>query len=192
MKKFLVLLLAAVCVFSLFSCGDDSLKAFTNAMGDTEPTEVVLNITVGTAYGDLDASYVTTYNEDGSFKLAYSYEEFAAIEEGTADDVVTVKTGEVSCDKDGNFSDGGAVSGKAETLSGDKMSLSKKNMTYTVSADGDVLYATVEAADTEKVFGVEIAGDVSLVITKADGKVISYSMTYTLDSGDVVVTCEYK
>ncbi len=191
MKKLLALLLAAVCVFSLFSCGDDTLKDFKKASSSTEPSVVTLNITVGTAYGDLDASYVTTYKEDGSFTVEYSYEEFAASGEGNADDVTVVKTGTVTCDKNGNLS-GGSVDGKVETLSGNKLSFNADKMDAKVSKDGDVLTATVKAKNTKAVFGLEIAGDVTLVVTKSEGKLVSYTMTYTLESGDVVVKCLYQ
>ncbi len=192
MKKFLALVLAVVCAFSLFSCGNDSVKAFTKAMENTEPAVVKLNITVSMTDGDLEASYVTTYNEDGSFTVDYSYENFATSSEGGAEDAVVVKTGKVTCDKDGKYSDGGAISGQVESLSGSKLSLKSKKMSAKVSDDGNVLTATVSAKNTKTVFGVEFAGDVSLVITKAQDKIVSYTMTYATDDCDVVVTCEYK
>ena len=192
MKKFIAFLIAITCVFAMFSCGNDSVEAFTKAMNATEPTVVELNATVGTVYGDLDASYVVTYSEDGSFTVDYCYDEFASTSEGTADSVTIERKGTVSCDKDGNYSDGGAVSGKIESTSGKKLTLKDNKMSAKVSGDGNVLTATVKAKNTKAIFGVDIASDVELVMTKSEGKIVSYTMTYTLESGNVTVSCTYK
>ncbi len=190
MKKLLALILAVVCVFSLFSCGNDALDNFAKAMNNTDPVIVKLTVKAATAYGDLTNSYVTTYNEDGSFKVEYTAEKFAAIDEGDAD-AKLVESGTVTCDKDGNYSDGGELSGKLEATSGSKLSLKAKKMDETVSPDGNVLTAKVEAKNTKAVFGVEFASDVTLVMTKSSDKIVSYTMTYALEAGEVIVTCEY-
>ena len=52
--------------------------------------------------------------------------------------------------------------------------------------------ATVAKDNTKEVFGVEIAADVTLVVTMVDAQIISFTMNYTLENlGDVEVVCNY-
>lgn len=191
MKKILIILLALACAFTMFSCGGDSVKGFDKAIKDTKPTVVNVVIETETALGLLKANYETTYAEDGSFTINYSYEKFNGISEGAAEDVIAVVSGTVTCDKDGNYSDGGALVGTATTATGAKIKLGKK-MEYSVSRDGNVLTATIKAANTKSVLGAEFPADVTLVLTKAEGKIVSYTINYTTDAGVTNIICEYK
>ena len=191
MKKILVIMLALACTLAMFSCGGDSVDAFNKAIKNTNPTTVNVAIETGTALGSLSANYETVYAEDGSFTINYSYEKFNTSNEGDADDVTVTVSGVVTCDKDGNYSDGGALVGTATTVTGAKIKLGSK-MNYSVSNDGNVLTATVKAANTKAALGVEIAADVTLVITKANDKIVSYTMSYTTESSETTIICEYK
>lgn len=189
MKKILIIMLALTCVFAMFSCGDKgaSLDGFKKAVDNTAPTVVNVNVAVETDIGALNSSFKTTYAADGSFVIDYSYEQFNT-STSDADDVKSTITGQVTCDKDGNYSDGGALTGTTTAATGAKLNLDSKKMTYTVSKDGNVLTATVKAANTKAVLGIEIASDVTLVVTKAADKIVSYSMEYT----NTAITCSYQ
>lgn len=190
MKKILIIMLALTCAFAMFSCGDKgvSLDGFKKAVDNTAPTVVNVNVAVETDIGALNSSFKTTYAADGSFVIDYSYEQFNTSTSDT-DDVKSTITGQVTCDKDGKYSDGGALTGTTTAATGAKLSLDAKKMdNVKVSEDGNVLNATVKAANTKAVIGIEIASDVTLVITKAADKVVSYSMEYD----KTVITCSYQ
>ncbi len=192
MKKILIIMLALTCAFAMFSCGDDesvSLDGFKTAVNNTVPTVVNVSVEVETDLGALTSNFKTTYAADGSFVIDYSYEQFNTISSGDSVDVKSTITGQVTCDKDGNYSDGGAFVGKTTAATGVKLALvSKKMESVAVSADGNVLNATVKAANTKAVLGIEIASDVTLVITKAADKVVSCSMEYD----KTTVTCSFQ
>ena len=192
MKKLLIVLLALTCAFAMFSCGGSaSLKDFEEAIENTAPTTIEIKITSDTAFGPLAANFVTTFADDDSFVIDGSYEKFNTSTEGAVEDVKTVVPVKITCDKDGNYSDGGAFSGSNPAATGTKLALSKK-MDAEISADGNVLTATVKADNTEAVFGVAYASDVTLVITRNEGKVISFTMEYATDYGYDRVVCNYQ
>ena len=191
MKKILIVMLALTCAFAMFSCGDESvsLDGFKTAVNNTAPTVVNVSVEVETDLGALTSNFKTTYAADGSFVIDYSYEQFNTTSNGDADDVKSTITGQVTCDKDGKYSDGGAFTGTTTVATGAKLALDSKKMeSVTVSADGNVLNATVKADNTKAVLGIEIASDVKLVITKVADKVVSYSMEYD----KTTVTCSFQ
>ena len=192
MKKILVVLLALTCAFAMFSCGNSaSVKDFNKAIENTNPTAIEVDITSDTAFGALKASFVTTYAEDGSFTVEGFYEKFNAITEGNAEDLISAVNVNITCDKDGKYSDGGSFTGSNPVATGAVLNLNKK-IDADVSADGNVLTATVKAENTEAVLGIEYAADVELVITVNDGKVVSYTMKYATDYGYDTIICSYK
>lgn len=193
MKKLLIVLLALTCAFAMFSCGDsnEAYVEFENAIEATTFTAIDVQITSDTAFGPLAASFKTTYAEDGSFVIEGSYERFNATTEGGAEDDISVVSVKITCDKNGNYSDGGEFSGSNPAATGKKLVLGEK-MDATLSADGNVLSATVKAEDTEAVFGVAYATDVKLTVTKNDGKIISYTMEYATDYGYDRLICNYQ
>lgn len=193
MKKFLIILLAALCAFAFVSCGDKgpSVGDFKTAVNNANPKEVVVNITSATALGELSGTYTTVYAEDGSFKITYAYEKFNDVSEGAKDELKSTVEGEITCDKNGNYSDGGELSGKVALATGAKINLDKVS-NASISKDGNVLTVQIKAANTKACLGVELTTDAELVITKANGVITSYTLTYENASGEVVVTCEYK
>ena len=192
MKKLLIVLLALTCAFTMFSCGTSaSLKDFEEAINNTNPTAIDVQITSDTAFGSLAASFKTAFAEDGSFVIDGSYEKFNTTTEGKAEDVKSVIPVKITCDKSGNYSDGGAFSGSNPAATGKKLVLSKK-MRASISNDGNVLTATVKADKTEDVFGIAYATDVTLVVTKNEGKIVSYTMEYATDYGYDRIVCSYQ
>lgn len=193
MKKILIVLLALTCAFAMFSCGGGaSVKDFSDAIDATNPTVVSVEVTSDTAYGPLSASFVTAFAEDGSFTIDGTYEKFNTSTEGDADDVTTSVPVKITCDKNGSYSDGGVFAGSNPAATGEKLALGKKVKDANISEDGNVLTATVKAENTKAVFGIEYATDVSLVITKNDGKIISYTMEYATEHGYDKIICSYQ
>ena len=192
MKKILIVLLALTCAFAMFSCGGSaSIKDFEESINNTDPAAIELQITSDTAFGALSADFKTTFAEDGSFVIDGSYEKFNTTTEGASADVKTVVPVKITCDANGSYSDGGAFAGSNPAATGSKLVLNKK-LNAEISKDGNVLTATVKAADTEAVFGVAYATDVALVITQNSGKIVSYTMEYATDYGYDRVVCNYQ
>jgi hypothetical protein len=191
MKKIITILLLALLTFSFASCGEGdgpSVDGFVAAVNNANPEAIEITIKSATALGELSGTYTVTYNEDGSFTIDYVYEKFNDIGEG--DDLKSEVTGKVTCDKNGNYSDGGSLTGKVALAEGAKINLAK--VKATISADGNSLTATVKAEDTKAVLGVELPSDAELVIIKSADAIVSYSIKYSNASGDVTVSCEYK
>jgi hypothetical protein len=191
MKKIITILLLALLTFSFASCGEGdgpSVDGFVAAVNNANPEAIEITIKSATALGELSGTYTVTYNEDGSFTIDYVYEKFNDIGEG--DDLKSEVTGKVTCDKNGNYSDGGSLTGKVALAEGAKINLAKGKAT--ISADGNSLTATVKAEDTKAVLGVELPSDAELVIIKSGDAIVSYSIKYSNASGDVTVSCEYK
>ena len=212
MKKFLAIILAIGCIFAslgvLTSCGgectehldedgdnvcdkckepietvdpSDKRSEFTAAMSATNPAELTVTVTTTDALGSLSSVYNTVFSADGSFVINYSKESFADLE---SDDEKVVKTGTISCSANGTYSDG-SFSGSNPLATGVTLDLSKLKNFSTV---GDILTATVAAADTQAALGVVITNDATLVLTKNNGKIVSVSVTTV----DTVIVCEYK
>ena len=193
MKKVLITALVLVLAFSMFSCGGiKDIEEFKNAIGSASPIKTEVVTTFNTAHGELKSNATTTYNEDGSFTLAYWYEQFNTAMSGAADEIKTKVEATVTCDKDGKYSDGGTLAATTTATTGHVLNLKEKLISYKVSENGTVLTATVAKDNTKEVFGVEIAADVTLVVTMVDEQIISFTMNYTLENlGDVQVVCNY-
>ena len=193
MKKILIVLLALTCAFAMFSCGKTAdVKDFEKAIAATAPTVVEVEMVSDTVFGALSANFKTTYAEDGSFTIEGSYEQFNKSTEGKAEELKSSVPVNITCDKDGNYSDGGKFTGSNPNATGSKLSLGRKVKDATISDDGKVLTATVKAKDTKSVFGIEYAKDVSLVITQNDGKIVSYTLEYATDYGYDRIICSYQ
>ncbi len=191
MKKILLLVLALACMLSMISCGDDALDAFATAGAAQAPATIVVQTKMTTVQGDLLSAATTTFAEDGSFTLNYWMEKFNAISATEEGEVKSKIETTVTCDKDGKYSDGGTLAATSTATTGHKLVFNPKLMTYTVSADGNVLSATVSADNTEAVFGVAYGADVVLVVTKNADRIISFTLNYTVEAGTVEVKCNY-
>ena len=192
MKKVLLLLLAFACVFSMFGCGDERLEAFVTAAEATDPAVVNISSELKSELGTLKSNITTTYNEDGSFVMDYSYDELNTSSAGAADEVIVTKTGKVTCDADGNYSDGGSFKGKNEVTTGISLNLDEDLLDYTISQDGNSLTAKVNAADTAEALGVDLGADATITVNMIDGKITSYTIAYTSELGDVSIVCAYE
>jgi len=181
------------CAFALFACkGDDVSYAeaaadFITAAGATDVNSLAVSITAETAEGTLTSSYTTVYNADGTSVMTYEIEVIPGIDSTSDKDVLV---GTVTCDANGNYSDGGTVSG---TLGATGVAFdidSDKITNYSIS--GDTLAVTVAAADTAAVIGSAIPSDAVVTVTKADGKIVSMTLSYTGTEGAVKIVCSYN
>ena len=204
MKKILVLMLALVCVFTMFACGDDpvtptpgggddgntvtlNIDDFTAALNASTPKTAAIKVDMTNVLGTLSATYNVVYAEDGSAAINYTREEFNEIGEGTTE-VKSTLTGTVAMSKDGVLSDTAALGGTGSLVNA-KISLSLDKITAT--RDGNVLTATVSAANTASVLGVAIDADVTLILYIADGTVSSFSLNYAIGVNVYAVSCGY-
>ena len=192
MKKILCVLLVLACMLCVVSCGDKALDAFNVAVAETSPSKVEIFVEQTTDYGPFILDVDVVYAEDGSAKITGTRDVLNPIDSGAIDEVVATVPVNVTCDANGNYSDGGAFSGSTTVATGVKFNFTKDNMTYTVSPDGNVLNATIAADKTEATLGVKIDAEVSLTLTMREGKIVSFTMTYTVADTPVYVNCVYS
>ena len=192
MKKLLVVLLAIACVFTMFSCGgkeDESLTAFQSAADETKPATAKVNVVLETPLGELNAEYNIAYNTDGTATINYTFEKFNEITVGGEGEVKSTVTGTASVDANGNYT--GDLSGSAAAIS-PSFNFDPEKMEYTISANENVLSANVKAENTADVLGVEYGSDVVLVMNKFDGKIVSFTLSYTTSQGEASVVVSYN
>lgn len=198
MKRFLAVTLVLLLAFSaLVACGDnnpttgggepEAFDAFEKAAHNTIAAVISVDTKLETKFGDLNSKTVTTFKPNGSSVIEHSYEVFN--DDFSSADVKRTETMVIECDEYGNYSDGGSFVGSNAVATSIRLSLDESKMSYSVS--GDILNATVKAENTEAVLGVEIESDVSLMITKANERIVSITLTYTTESGNVTVICAY-
>lgn len=193
MKKILILILALLSVFTFAACDggevtDTQFDEFKLAYNATVPVKIKVDVLFETTLGDLNSSFETTFNPNGSSKIVYSYDVFNEI--SSDGEIKSTVSGEIECDKDGNYSDGGEFVGKNSVVSGVKLNLDA-SLIKSYSIEGDVLTATVAKENVKAVTGVDFGADTVLMITKADGKIISVSASYTAPTGNVSLICYY-
>ncbi len=197
MKKILALILALCCVFAVVSCGGDDndndnsaakIDAFKTAIAATNPEGLVITVTTTTALGDAEAVYNVAYAEDGSAIINYSIEKFVEIDPANPTaDPMTTETGTVTLNADGTFTGSGLSGTVAELAKGTELDVAAITGA-TVNDAGDVLTATVAAANTEAVFGVAVAKDVKVEIAIANGVVEQVKLAYE----GVTINCVYN
>jgi hypothetical protein len=154
------------------------------ASKSTDPSKVV--VTVNSKFGtdNLVSRFTIEYSdEDASFVINYYVESFNP--DFMADEYKIVSEGTITCDAEGNYSDGGSFVGSNPAATGVKADLNKlKN--YVTSET--TLTATVAKADTASVFGTAYGSDVTLVVTKNSSSIVSVSLAYA----DVQILCVYN
>ena len=188
MKKIILSVVAIVLILSaLTSCGgEDALASYKSALLATDPAEAIISVSVNTAIGALGGTVNISYNEDGSSVIRYSYEQFNPI--GELPEKSTV-TGEITCDKDGNYS--GSVSGVVGAAAVIKLNLDTKLLSD-VDFDDNVCSVLVKAENNLAVLGVDLGADVKLVLFRSGEFISSYTLAYAGAQGSVSIACEYN
>lgn len=195
MKKIISVVLAVACLCLLISCG--ATRGFQKAIEDTNPTKISVTTTVTSPTGlILNGQYDATYAEDGSATVKYDYEIAKGLSETEANNgpLKERKSGTVTLNADGTFTDNGAVTGSAAeaVVSEIEIDLGNIESEVTESEDGNTISATVAAANTEAVFGVAYDHDVTITLTKGEDVIETITISYVDLSGNtVVVTCMY-
>jgi hypothetical protein len=165
MKKFLILMLALVCAFAMFACGDDpvipgpdggdkvptelNIDEFVAAVNASSPKTAEIKVKMENALGTLNAEYDVVYTGDGAAAVNYTREVFNEI---GAEELKSTVTGIAAITKDG------AIDSQALGATGSvvmtKLNLQLDKMT--ASKDGSVLTATVSAANTAEAAAYQI------------------------------------
>lgn len=195
MKKIIALLLMLTCAFAMFACGDDepteeelayqaTIAEYTKA-AFTAPTALTVKVSTGSAFGTLNSEYKSSYSTDGTATIEYAVDKINGLD--SAEEKSTI-TGTITLDAAGNYSDGN-FAGANPLASGVKLNLASDKVAF--NATSALLSGTVASADTEAVLGVAIAADVTLTVTKADGKITSVALAYVLDGNAVTALCTY-
>lgn len=193
-----MILLALTCAFGMVACNgggtppdNDTLdvSAFTTAIAATNPATVEIDTKLETEIGDLVGEFVFTYASDGSATIEYSYEKFNELGAGVTE-AKSVVEGEVALNADGSYS-GSGLSGNATAVGAFTLTLDVAKL-KDAEINGNVLTATVEAANNKAVLGVETGYDVEMILTKSASGIVSLVLTYTTTSGPATITCSYN
>lgn len=193
MKKIIAIALSIVCVFALFACAGQTAyqkdaKDFIDAAASTKISTLNVTVVVDGSQGKLTSTYTTVYNEDSTSTMTYRIETVAGLD--SAEDIA-VQEGTVTCDKNGNYSDGGEISGKLNAT-GAKFDIGNKLIKdYEIS--GNSLTIKVAKDDAKEVIGVTTMSDVIIVVSKTNSNAItSVSLSYKGSDGNVAIVCVYN
>lgn len=196
MKKFLAILLVCVMAFAVVSCNKgneeppSAFAEFEKAIDQTPASKVNVSTKITTELGILNSTVDTVFNPDGSATVSFSIERFNS--DFTTSDVVVTRTGTVTLNKDGTYSDGGTFK---DTLGANvasvKLALDEAKLaSYTI--ENGVLSASVEAENTAAVLGTDIGCDVSFMLTIGSGRIVSLVIAYESDFGPVEAIVSYN
>lgn len=199
MKKIIALLLALVCVFALASCGGPEtpegpdyadLEPFKAAITASNPAAAVITIELENTIGDpLTGTFAVTYAADNTV-VEYEYDQFLPIDPSSpAESDRETVSGTATIDKNGIVTGDLNSTVTAATLL--NYNLDGTKMTY--RAEVGVLSATISAANTESVLGVNLEADVTLTLTISEGKIVSVTLNYQTTTGaaEIVTTYTY-
>lgn len=172
-----------VCLKS-YSKPVDYRDAFIAAAAATNPAKLTVTVkTNDTELGTLTSVYEIVFAEDGSFTITGTVQKFNESVEG---DLVITETVYITCDADGNYSDGADFAGSNLAATGLSVNFALLKNFSTPTAN--VLNATVASGDTAAVFGVDLGAQVSLVVNKNATAITVVSVSY----GNVNINCSYQ
>ena len=221
MKKILALILIVSCIFTLCSCGlfkknddnndNDNGSNNTQTGGDnnsgnetpaidvaaiaaiqakidaSKPVTADITVTLEAALDDLLSEYNVTYNDDGTATVVYTYEKFNTFDEDS-DEYKSSYSGTVTVGADG------AVSGDIGTASVEALTFDinlDTSKLATAEVVAGVLTATVKAANTASILGVNLGSDASIVVSTNASGVSFIAMSYISAAGPVEIIATY-
>ena len=221
MKKILALILIVSCIFTLCSCGlfkknddnndNDNGSNNTQTGGDnnsgnetpaidvaaiaaiqakidaSKPVTADITVTLEAALDDLLSEYNVTYNDDGTATVVYTYEKFNTFDEDS-DEYKSSYSGTVTVGADG------AVSGDIGTASVEALTFDinlDTSKLATAEVVAGVLTATVKAANTASILGVNLGSDASIVVSTNASGVSFIAISYISAAGPVEIIATY-
>ncbi|MBQ8290456.1 MAG: hypothetical protein IJY01_06290 [Clostridia bacterium] len=197
MKKILSAVLLLACICMLFACGSPT-SSFENALASNDFTKATITQVTEDQLGSLTGTYTVTYNEDGSATIEYSYEQWTDINNASATELKTVKTGTITRGADGKYTDGKDFSGSADEIpAGFQLNLESVKEDAKISSDKTTLTVDVSADATADVLGVEFPHDVTIEVVLKDKALdtVKVSFTTTDKTGEEYnhsITCKYE
>ena len=162
MKKIISLLLAIICVFTLFSCGDESpIDGFTKIVSSSEPTKIITLTSYNDGDNLLTGSYETQFY-GADFMMVYNYQSYAVpAPDANPDEFIANYEGKIyyheglySVDEGATWTTG-TPNESAMQVKFDLGAVELKD--FTISKDKKTLTATVSAEEAEKILGVKVA-----------------------------------
>jgi hypothetical protein len=203
MKKILALILVVSCVFALGSCklvkkifGKDTETPVVNAADITPiqekidasmPETATVTVHFKSTLGELNSTYVVTYNTDGTATVSYTYEKFNAIGEGkNAKDSFT---GETVIGANGELTTPAEGIAAVEALTFD-INLDASKL-YSATVTSGILNAVVKAENTLAVLGVDLGVDANIIVTVGTLGVGSVAISYVTEDGEVEIVSTY-
>ena len=194
MRRFVALMLVAVTVLLLASCGGTShseLTVFSDALSGAGVHTAEITTSASNDTLSLSAQYTVTYNDAMTAEIEYTRQTANEIDPDNLDgsETVSTVTGNATVDAEGNTVSGsvGALVASVVAL---ELTLDGDVMTYTV--DAQTLTATVAAQYTESVFGVDIGEDAVVCIVLSDGVLSSIEITYSTVDTECKLACEFN
>lgn len=214
MKKILALILLVGCIFTLCSCKlfkkdkentDDNNTDIEDTNEDSDPSKEAvaaiqakidastpktadITVTLKAVLDDLYSEYNVTYNQDGTATVVYTYEKFNDLN-ADSDEHKSAYSGTATVSPDGTVSDAIGGTASVEALTFD-ISLDAAKLENAEVIAG-VLTATVKAANTAAVLGVELGADASLAISTSANGVTSIAIAYASAAGPVEIIATY-
>jgi hypothetical protein len=201
MKKIISIILVLMCAFALFSCGDENTTDLTIAginemYNATSPTKV--DITTTQTFGKYTltgTSTLTTGIVDGFSATVYEYsqQQLRDVESGSGEDIldpIETVTGSWVYHEDLGYRENGGdwdITGDDFTPETGAIALNISKDTvkdFQNDAENKTVTFTVEAANTETVFGDAIASDVAVVIVYSGADITSVSLSYKITDPD--------
>ena len=180
--------------FAVVSCEEPEppteFSAFEEAIDQTPASKVKVATKITTELGVLNSTVETVFNPDGSANINYTVQKFNS--DFTSPEAVITKSGAVTVNKDGSYSDGGQFQGVlGENIAAVNLNLDAAKF-ESYSIEGGILTATVKAENTASVFGAAIGADVSFMLTTSNNRVISVAINYTIAAGTVEAIVSYN
>ena len=171
-------------------CGADYSKPvdyrdqFIAAAAATKPQTITVTVkTVDAEFGALTSVYAVTFAEDGSFTIVATMQKFNDSVEG---DLIITETVVITCDAEGNYSDGGDFVASNPVATG--FSINYKAIKNFTTPTSNLLNATVASGDSAAVFGFDLGAQANLVVNKSATAITGVALTY----GNVNINCTYK
>lgn len=196
MKKIIAFALLLILAFSLVACTPadttESLDSFNSAIANSAPVSVIVETKFEHTRLDVDieGEYTATFAEDGSATVKYWYYKLNKADLDNDNELLELVPDQVAyIAADGTVT--GDLEGTVTAAVQCKMNLDPSKMEYSI--DRGILTATVKAANTKAVFGVDLGYDATLDMRLAgEGEAIgSYSIRYTTSEGSAVIVCKY-